>query len=118
MNILQVHLELANKPPEGTTIFEGETKDFKINVENGGSPIQFKAKRQNYVFNKDWYSKMKLDPSEIVQTYRRENLHQGALKICEKDKSKYKQYLRQKNGGFYECQLDFCEKYRGICITF
>ena len=28
------------------------------------------------------------------------------------------QYLRQKNGGFYECQLDFCEKYRGICITF
>ena len=28
------------------------------------------------------------------------------------------QYLRQKNGVFYECQLDFCEKYRGICITF
>ena len=27
------------------------------------------------------------------------------------------QYLRQKNGEFYECQLNFCEKYRSISIT-
>ena len=27
------------------------------------------------------------------------------------------QYLRQKNSEFYECQLNFCEKYRSISIT-
>ena len=80
MNILQVHLELADVP-RNISSFEGEDIEFGVNVENSENPIHFTARRQFYVFDKGKYSATGLDASEIVQTYRSENLYEGAKKI-------------------------------------
>lgn len=80
MSILQVHLELADKFSNKPT-FEGEAVNFQVNVENSENPIQFKAKRQCYYFNKDKYKTMELEPPEIVHIYRSENLEYGARKV-------------------------------------
>ena len=90
MNILQVHLELADVPPIGVISFEGDEVEFKISVENSENPIGFMGKRLHYVLhNEQAYSEMKLDRSEIVQTYRYENLNNGVQKI---NKNQIKSY--------------------------
>ena len=91
MNILQIHLELSDIPPKDTVRFEGETTSFEICVENSKNPIRFKAKQQNYCYKKNRYSKVELEPYQIVNMYRCENLHKGAQKIDKEDVERYSQ---------------------------
>ena len=81
MNILQVHLELADKYPQSIDSFEGKDVEFKVNVKNSCDPLIFVAKRQNYYFTKSRYEATKLELYEIVHMYSDENLEYGARKI-------------------------------------
>ena len=92
MNILQVHLELADIP-RNIPSFEGEDIEFGINVENSENPIHFTARQQFYIFDKEKYSETGLDASEIVQMYRGENLYDGARKIDEQNIASYRSEL-------------------------
>ena len=83
MHILQVHLELADIPPEDITNFEGKEIEFKVRVENGENPISFNAKRQHYFYPEKVYENSGLEPFKIVHLYRNENLRYGAEKVEE-----------------------------------
>ena len=104
MSILQVHLELADVPPEDVTNFEGEEIKFKVNVENGENPICFSAKHQHYIYDECRYKDMKLEPYKIVYLYRNENLVYGARKVEENGyTSKYSQDEITHSHGDLEC---------------
>ena len=49
MNILQVHLELSDKPPKDTTKFKGKTINLPIDVKNSKDPIHLVGKQHYYV---------------------------------------------------------------------
>lgn len=106
MNILQVHLELADIPPDPKDVssFKGEEVKFKVNVENSKNPICLSAKCQHYNYNEHRYNDMELEPYEIVHIYRSENLVYGTKKVEESEnKTTYSQDEITHNPDALEC---------------
>ena len=104
MNTLQVHLELADRLPSKFSDIEEDEDDFNIDVENSKDPLHFVAKQQCYVFKEAPFSKMDLDESEIIHTYRSENLVYGANKMDRKDISMDSGYYNSQ--GLKRCLRD------------
>ena len=96
MNILQVHLELSDKPPKDTTEFKDETINLPIDVKNSKDPIHLVGKRHYYVLNKQVCDSMELHSSDIVHMYRSENLYKGTIEI---DKEEYEKKCQQDQQG-------------------
>ena len=104
MNTLQVHLELADRFPSKFSDIEEDEDEFTVKVENSEDPLHFVAKQQYYIFREAPFSKMDLDESEIIHTYRNENLVYGANKMDRKDISMDSGYY--KSQGLKRCFRD------------